>query len=100
APASPADRAPGPRGLPVRVHRALGRDAGPHVPRVATETHLHRARDHLRRSIMTRTRRLARHACLGVALLAAAGCGGGSSSTTGTSQTPASFDFGGNNPTK
>ena len=49
---------------------------------------------------MTRTRRLARDVCLGVALLAAAGCGGGSSNTTGTPQTPASFDFGGNNPTK
>jgi lysophospholipase L1-like esterase len=49
---------------------------------------------------MTRTRRLARDACLGVALLAAAGCGGGSSSSTGSSQTPANFDFGGNSPTK
>ncbi len=49
---------------------------------------------------MTRTRRLARDACLGIALLAAAGCGGGSSSSTGSSQTPANFDFGGNSPTK
>jgi lysophospholipase L1-like esterase len=49
---------------------------------------------------MTRTRRLALDVWLCVALLAATGCGGGSSSATGTSQTPASFDFGGNNPTK
>ena len=49
---------------------------------------------------MTRTRRLALDVWLCVALLAATGCGGGSSSATGTSQTPASFDFSGNNPTK
>jgi lysophospholipase L1-like esterase len=39
-----------------------------------------------------------RHLSLGVALLAAAGCGGGKSSPTSASQTPASFDFGGNDP--
>jgi lysophospholipase L1-like esterase len=41
-----------------------------------------------------------RHLSLGVALLAAAGCGGGKSSPTSASQTPASFDFGGNDPKK
>jgi acyl-CoA thioesterase-1 len=48
-----------------------------------------------------RTRRLVRDVCLGIALLAAAGCGGGSSgSTNSSSQTPVEYDFGGNNPRK
>jgi acyl-CoA thioesterase-1 len=41
-----------------------------------------------------------RDVCLGLAVLAAAGCGGDSSSSTSSSQTPASFDFGNNNPRK
>lgn len=49
---------------------------------------------------MIRFMRLVRDVCLGVALLAAAGCGGGSSGSTSSSQTPASFDFGTNNPRK
>ena len=48
---------------------------------------------------MTRTRRLVLDVCLGVALLTATGCGGGSSGST-SSQTPSTFDFGTNNPTK
>ena len=50
---------------------------------------------------MTRSARLVRNVCLGVAFLAAAGCGGGSSSSTNsTSQTASDFDFGANNPRK
>jgi lysophospholipase L1-like esterase len=49
---------------------------------------------------MMRGSRLVRDVCLGIALLAAAGCGGGSSGSTGSSQTPATFDFGDNNPRK
>jgi acyl-CoA thioesterase-1 len=47
--------------------------------------------------------RLVRAACLGIALLAAAGCGGGSDSTgssTSSTQTASDFDFGANNPRK
>ena len=44
--------------------------------------------------------RVLRPLCLGVALITAAGCGGGKSSSTSSSQTPASFDFGGNDPKK
>jgi acyl-CoA thioesterase-1 len=48
---------------------------------------------------MTRTTRLIRDVCLGIALLAAAGCGGGSkSSSTASSQGPSDFDFGDNDP--
>jgi lysophospholipase L1-like esterase len=49
---------------------------------------------------MTRTTRLVREVCLGVALLAAAGCGGKSSTTSSSSQTPPDFDFGNNDPKK
>lgn len=53
---------------------------------------------------MTRTARPVRDVCLGICLLAAAGCGGGSSNSTGastsSSQTSADFDFGSNNPLK
>jgi acyl-CoA thioesterase-1 len=49
--------------------------------------------------------RIVRYVCLGVALVAAAGCGGKSSSSTSasaaaSSQTSASFDFGNNDPRK
>jgi len=47
--------------------------------------------------------RLVGYICLGVTLLVAAGCGGKSSSPTSSSsssQTPANFDFGGNDPKK
>lgn len=50
---------------------------------------------------MIRGARLVRDVCLGVALLATMGCGGGdggSSPTSTSPQTSASFDFGGNNP--
>jgi acyl-CoA thioesterase-1 len=50
---------------------------------------------------MRRSHRLVRDVCLAVALIAASGCGGGSSgSTSSSSQTPADFDFGGNNANK
>jgi acyl-CoA thioesterase I len=50
---------------------------------------------------MIRSSRLVRDVCLGLALLAATGCGGGSSgSTNSSSPSPADFDFGGNNPLK
>jgi acyl-CoA thioesterase-1 len=49
---------------------------------------------------MTRSARLVRDVCLGIALLAAAGCGGGSSRSTTSSQTAADFDFGANNALK
>jgi len=51
---------------------------------------------------MRRHSRLVRYTCLGILLLAAAGCGGKSSSSTSasTSQNAASFDFGGNDPKK
>jgi acyl-CoA thioesterase-1 len=50
---------------------------------------------------MIRFVRLIRGACLGLAILGAAGCGGNSSSSTSSSsQTPANFDFGNNNPRK
>ncbi len=50
---------------------------------------------------MTRRSRLVRNVCLGIALLAAAGCGGGkSSSTTSSSQTASDIDFGINNSKK
>jgi acyl-CoA thioesterase-1 len=50
---------------------------------------------------MIRFARLVRDVCLGLAVLAAAGCGGdSSSSTSSSSQTPSDFDFGNNNPRK
>jgi acyl-CoA thioesterase-1 len=49
---------------------------------------------------MTRPARLVRDVCIGVALLAAAGCGSHSSASTSSSQTGASFDFGSNDPKK
>ena len=50
---------------------------------------------------MIRFVRLVRDVCLGLAVLAAAGCGGdSSSSTSSSSQSPANFDFGNNNPRK
>jgi lysophospholipase L1-like esterase len=50
---------------------------------------------------MIRIPRLFRVLGVGLALLAADGCGGGSSSSTSSSsQTPADFDFGPNNPLK
>ena len=49
---------------------------------------------------MMRSSRLVRDVCLGIALLAAAGCGGKSSSTSSSSQTPSDFDFGTNDPRK
>jgi acyl-CoA thioesterase-1 len=50
---------------------------------------------------MIRSSRLVRDVCLGIALLAVAGCGGGkSSSTSSSSQTASDFDFGDNNPRK
>lgn len=50
---------------------------------------------------MIRSVRVARDACLGLAVLAVAGCGGGgSSSTSPSSQTPSDFDFGSNSPRK
>ena len=50
---------------------------------------------------MIRSGRLVRDVCLAVAFLALAGCGGNSSnSTASSSQTPADYDFGGNNPRK
>lgn len=49
---------------------------------------------------MIRGSRLARDVCLGIALLAAAGCGGGSSHSSSSSQTPPNFDFGNNDSRK
>jgi acyl-CoA thioesterase-1 len=50
---------------------------------------------------MIRSARLVRDVCLGIAFLAAAGCGGDSSnSTSSSSQSPSDFDFGSNNPRK
>jgi lysophospholipase L1-like esterase len=49
---------------------------------------------------MTRTARLVRDVCLGIAALAAAGCGGKSSSASASSQTLSDFDFGNNDPRK
>ncbi len=50
---------------------------------------------------MIRSARLVRDVCLGLAVLAAAGCGGDSGSpTSSSSQTPSDFDFGNNNPRK
>lgn len=50
---------------------------------------------------MTRCSRLVRDVCLGIAFLAATGCGGGSSSSTNSSSpNTANFDFGDNNPLK
>ncbi|MFI5026724.1 MAG: SGNH/GDSL hydrolase family protein [Solirubrobacterales bacterium] len=50
---------------------------------------------------MIRSSRLVRDVCLGMTLLAAAGCGGSkSSSTSSSSQAAADFDFGSNNPMK
>jgi lysophospholipase L1-like esterase len=51
---------------------------------------------------MTRSARLVRDVCLGLALLAVSGCGGGSSSSgsTASSQTNPNFDFGNNDSRK
>jgi lysophospholipase L1-like esterase len=50
---------------------------------------------------MIRTSRLVRDVCLGLVLLAVAGCGGGSSNSTASSaRTSSDFDFGGNNALK
>ena len=49
---------------------------------------------------MIRSSRLVRDVCLGLALFAAAGCGGGSSDSSRSSQTPSDFDFGSNDPRK
>lgn len=50
---------------------------------------------------MIRSSRLVRDVCLGLALLAAAGCGGHSSASTGSSPpTAGNFDFGTNDPRK
>jgi acyl-CoA thioesterase-1 len=50
---------------------------------------------------MIRSSRLVRDVCLGLALLAAAGCGGHSSASTGSSSpTAGNFDFGTNDPKK
>lgn len=49
---------------------------------------------------MSRRIRLAREVCLGLALLATAGCGGSSSSVSAASSTPLDFDFGTNDPNR
>jgi lysophospholipase L1-like esterase len=49
---------------------------------------------------MTRPARLMRAVCLGIALLAAAGCGGKSSAASSSSQTSGDFDFAHNDPRK
>jgi len=50
---------------------------------------------------MIRRSRLVRDVCLGIALLAAAGCGGSkSSATSASSQASSDFDFGNNDPKK
>jgi lysophospholipase L1-like esterase len=41
-----------------------------------------------------------RDVCLGLAVLVAAGCGGSTSRSTSSSQSPTTFDFGSNNPHK
>ena len=90
------------RRLPVRVDRAPGRDARPHLSRVPAEARVHSSRNHLWRAhhdpqLPSRPRRLSWHRPLSPPRAAG---GASSSSTSSSSQTAADFDFGGNNPRK
>ena len=53
-----------------------------------------------KRRLVSRATRVLRDGCLGMALLAAAGCGGGSSSSTGPSALPAKLSLGETGPKK